>query len=307
MKLPAFEKRWLVVAAALPLLGVALLAAAGRPAHPPAGGGDLPWQCLDFHAEHLIFKAQTRLCAKKADPAAMIPWLPAKDPHQPALVEAAPGAALFELTVAADIVGRKSEEQMFFEPASGRVLQRTKVKLGDDPYRKSYRFGREALEWTRSAPHNRAETASGENAWTKIENLSAAYPAGAVCRVYSEPVLLLFLAATHDWQAEKKLELCFFASKHWSRVEATSSGREAFRASFERNGQPQEVKEAEVIVLKAFDASPEAGGDPFELMGLRGDIRIYLEPESGLPLAIRGEMPWVGEVTVHLEKAEIGS
>ena len=292
---------------ATPILVLLGLAAAEKPGTGQEGAfAPMPWNCLEYHAEHLIFKAITKLCVKKASTEDMAVWNHAGDTRIPALVTPKAGARLFEFDVQADIVGRKSQERIFFEPDSGRVLQRTKIKLGSDPYRKTYRFGTAALEWTRSAPETNAETAQGETAWTKIEHFSAAYPGDPGCSVYSEPVLLLYLVATHDWEARKNLDLCILANQNWSRVEAISTGLAPFAASYQKNGQTHQVNEARVVLLKAR-AVGEDHQDPFELMGLRGDIRLYLEPKSGLPLAIRGEMPWLGEVTVHLLEAELGS
>ncbi len=296
------------------LAGLLLLALAGtasaaspppvKPAAAPAPPAKEPWSCLDFRAEQLIFKAKTRVCARPARHEELRDWLPASDPKEPAVPELSPGARLVRLAVNADLSGRLSEEQAFFEPDSGRVLQRTKVKLGGDPYRKSYRFGRQGLEWTRSAPKSRGETERAEPAWSKIENFSAPYPSGGQCRVYSEPALLLYLAAQHDWNAEKKIELCMFAGKQWSRVEAVSTGLKPFDASFVQNGQARKLTEARVIVLKANQTGSGESEDPLELMGLRGNLQLFLDPQSGLPLGIQGEMPWLGLVTVRLEKAE---
>lgn len=302
------KRRFWVALAATPLLVLLGLAAAEKPGtgkdRVPAAA--MPWNCLEYQAEHLIFKAATKLCVKKANSDDMAVWNHAGDTRVPALVTPKAGARLLELDVQADIVGRKSQERIFFEADSGRVLQRSKIKLGSDPYRKTYRFGTAALEWTRSAPENSAETERGEAAWSKIEHFSAAYPGDRSCPVYSEPVLLLYLAAAHDWEGQKNLDLCILASQNWSRVEAVSTGLAPFTASYQKNGQTHSVTEARVVLLKAR-AVGEDHQDPFELMGLRGDIRLYLEPKSGLPLAIRGEMPWLGEVTVHLLEAELGS
>lgn len=301
------KRRLWVVLLAAPVVVLLGLAAAEK----PGAGKDravpaMPWNCLDYRAEHLIFKAATKICVQKASTDDMAVWNHAGDTRIPALVPPKAGARLLELDVQADIVGRKSQERIFFEPESGRVLQRTKIKLGGDPYRKTYRFGAAALEWTRSAPENSAETEQGEAAWTKIEHFSATYPNDRSCSLYSEPVLLLYLAATHDWEARKNLELCMLASQTWSRVEAVSTGLVPFAASYQQNGQTHAVTEARVVLLKAR-AVGDDHQDPFELMGLRGDIRLFLDPKSGLPLAIRGEMPWLGEVTVHLLEAELAA
>lgn len=274
------------------------------PAAEPAPEPVQPWNCLDFRAEQLMLKGTTRICVKKARAEEMREWLPASDPKEPPLPRPTAGARLMKMTVSADLAGRLTEEEVYFEPGSGRTLQRSRVKLGSDPYRKSYRFGESSLDWTRSAPKSREETERAEPAWSKIENLSAPYPQGSLCKVYSEPVLLLYLLAAHDWNSGKNLEFCMFAGKKWNRVEAVSAGLRAFPASFEKNGKPGQASEARVIVLKATKASAEQNEEPFELMGLRGDLEIFLDPQSGLPLAIQGEMPWIGQVTVRLEKAD---
>ncbi len=304
---PAVKRRYLLLLLATPLLLLVLVLKAAEKNTPAAAGTShgLPWHCLEFEAEHMIFKAKTRLCLQEANPEDLKIWLPAGDPKEPKLSENRPGTQLLDLQVESDIVGRKSTDRTFFENTTGRVLQRTKVKLGKDPYRKSFRFTESALEWTRSAPISSQEAQQGEPAWSKIEYFDAPYPQDPGCQVHSEPVTLLYLAAAHDWNAESKIELCIYASKHWNRVEAKSIGLESLDVTYEQGGKEHKVQQARVIVLKAKGAGQSSGDDLFELMGLKGDIRIYLEPKSNLPLAIRGEMPWVGEVLVHLTKAEL--
>lgn len=298
--------RFLPALAALTLLcgGAAPGAAEDVRARPRAARQ--PFRCLDFAAEQLIFKGATRICARRAAASEMEEWLPAGDPHEPKMPALSPGAALVRLDASADLSGRRSEERTFFEPATGRALQRTKVKLGSDPYRKSYRFGESALEWTRSAPKSREEGERSEPAWSKVENLSAPYPGGGQCRVYSEPILLIYLAAAHDWDQQKSLDFCMFAGKKWSRIEASLAGSRPFAARYLENGKERQVEQAKVVVLKASGIGDAKGEDPIELLGLRGDIEIFLDPGNGLPIAIQGEMPWLGQVTVRLEKADTG-
>lgn len=294
-------KRILAAVAAILLLFLLLAAAPGRAGTASAVA---PWKCLDYSAERFFLRGRAHLCVEAAGREDLEAWNHSGDRWVPPKPQPSFGEALLELRVEADLAGSQTTDEILFEP-TGRVLQRSKLKLGSEPHRKSFRFGKDGVAWTRNAPKNSEQRDRGEAAWSKIENFSLAYPQGGHCRVFSEPILLLYLAAAHDWNRDQGLDLCFYSSKRWIRVEAKSAGLKAFKATYLRNGQPAETSEARVIVLEASAAGEDR--DRFELLGLQGNVKLFLEPESGLPLAVRGRMPWLGEVTIHLDEAELGS
>ncbi len=229
------RRRGRLLALALPLLLPAGSAGAepaapakAAPANAREGGAGeggaldlprLPRRAADLQSEDPGLRQEgerRRACAtgcRRATPASPRSRLPA------------PGARPLRLDVVADLSGRQSEERTFFEPDTGRALQRTKVKLGSDPYRKSYRFGERRARMDPQRAEQQRRNRTRRAGLEQDRKPVGAVPEGHQCRTYSEPALLLYLVAAHDWdQPETASSFCMFANNRWNRVEAGFAG-----------------------------------------------------------------------------------
>jgi hypothetical protein len=62
-----------------------------------------------------------------------------------------------------------------------------------------------------------------------------------------------------------------------------------------------------VRILVTARAGDVAGGplEPFEVLKLRGDIEIFLDETSRLPVRIRGNVPDLGDIDLRLTEATL--
>lgn len=252
----------------------------------------LTWQCLDFRAETLLATATTHVCvnpAREADLRAS--W---RHRAQPALPE--PIGDLYRMTLDTSVAGRQNQEETFFDPRSMALVQRTRVRLGAKGNRKSYRLTDRALHVLRASPASDTEIAGPEEAWTRHEQSEFPLPP-STCQVLSEASLLLYLASTHDWSAGPPPDLCFFSGKNWNRVLAISEGEKAVESRWLEGGVERQASRAWVIRL---EAQALEGEEKVELLGLSGDLSLWVDPVSRRPLMIQGQVPWLGLISVQL-------
>lgn len=267
------------------------VAPASAAQHPP-----LSWRCLDLRAETLLASAETHICVEKSSAAALGEgWRhPIPPPH------ATPPADLYLMTVETSLAGRQNAEEIYFDPATGAVFQRSRIRLGAKGNRKSYRLTPAGMRTVRSAPETSKEAAAGESGWTKHEIFEHAVPATG-CKVLSEASLLVYLIGIHAWDDGKPLEMCIFSNEHWSLVRAVPEGEREGDYKWQEGGQQREAKKALVVRL---ESQALGGDDKVEVLGLSGDIRLFVDPVQRRPLAIQGQVPIVGLVNVQLVGVE---
>lgn len=272
-------------------------AAAGEKNAPTTPTAKLSWRCLDFSAEAVLASATTKVCvepAKAADLASR--WRPSGGPAAPS-----PEGELLLMTIETDgPLGRKHQDEIFFDPSTLALVQRSRVRLDDKGYRKSYRFQDGAMHMVRTSPATSDEGEGPESGWTKSSTTEVEVPAVEKCRAVSEAALLIYLASHHDWTRPAP-ELCVFANKNWSRVQPVVEGERVVDRTWREGGQEKRARRAVVIRL---DARPLDGEDPVELLSLSGNLRLWVDPESRRLLLIQGKAKYVGDIDVQLVAVE---
>jgi hypothetical protein len=298
MKAAAGRRAGLAAVVALATFGAFAARAADEAGHAKVSTRRPPltWRCLDLRAETLLASAQTHLCVEKSSAAAFgAGW---HHPIPPPSVT--PPADLYRMTVETSVAGRQNVEEIFFDPATGAVVQRERFRPGAKGNRKTYRLTPAGMRTVRSSPENSKEAAAGESGWTKHEIFEHALPATG-CKVLSEASLLFYLIGIHPWDDGKPLEMCIFSNEYWNLVRAVPEGEREGDYKWQEGGQQREAKKALVVRLE----SQTLGGDEkVELLGLSGDIRLFIDPVQRRPLAIQGQVPIFGLVNVQLVGVE---
>lgn len=204
-------------------------------------------------------------------------------------------------------VGRRSTETIWFDAIDGRSLQREKRKHGSSGYAKLYRFGEYGIGYRRSEP-GRGEESYEPARWTDASTHWIAEPTGTRgCPIVS-PAALFYLLSAYPWQNGPGLsggdgfEICVFTNKDFSRLSVRRVGTEIVDGGdiegLRSSGKIEAI--AVDLVADTFDGSDPT--EQFELMGLEGDIRMLLDPSTGIPLKFRGDLSSLGEVEVELER-----
>jgi hypothetical protein len=209
---------------------------------------------------------------------------------------------LWNLDVESSVVSNSEQINTVFEPDTGKALSRARISRGSGQRMKSYRYDEESvLRERRNQPEDRSIPT---DEWPVSSGTALAYPASMADTVLTTPYLLVLLA--QQLQAEgldKTREVLVLTDKNFYRVRMTSGRGIPIEADYEVRGKGQ-VRGPRDTVAVSIHANPEgelADDDDFSLLGLYGDIIIFFDSESRLPVQVRGQAPRIGETGINLK------
>lgn len=286
-----------------------LLAWLGLFAASTAGAHTAPaWSQLEFVASKFFMTGRAEVELRRLPVAEVAPALLATPEGRPVQ----PGSEVLELVYRASGFGRESVTTLWADPVSGATLQRTELDSGSRQRWRSYRFTDiGAYHYTRW-PATDAEKPLPPDRWTERSQGLRPYSASAVGQAVTEPTMLLWLAAAGDYQhAGDRGEVLAFSRKRVNRVTLEVTGRRALRVDFEErspSGNRQRKGNVDAIVMRIRGQPIDATGDDdddFELLGLRGDLELLIDPATRAPLQLSGNVKIAGQVTARLRRARI--
>jgi hypothetical protein len=183
---------------------------------------------------------------------------------------------------------------------SGRLRERT------------YRFTDiGAYHYTRR-PAERREEALPPTTWTDLSEGMRPFPEDVGGQPVTAPTLLLWLAAAADLSRRgDQLEVLAFSRRHVNRVTIEVTGYRAASIDFTEQrpaDQPRRRRGKVQAIALRINGSPvdaAAEEEPFELLGLQGDLELLLDPATRTPLQLRGQVRIAGDVTVRLRTATL--
>lgn len=211
---------------------------------------------------------------------------------------------VWTLDVLSSVVDNSEELQVHFDPATGRVLSRTRVSKGKEQRMKTYQYEADYVLRERRNPP--ADTNAPPEQWPVTNTQYVKYPPTKGSAVVSSPYMLLLLASQLQAQGPgKSLEVIVNTDLNFYRVKLTSGNGVPVKASFQVTGQEAVSGTFETVAV-AIQASPEGAltdKDDFSVLGLKGSIILLFDHKSGLPLQIRGEAPRIGSTEINLKSA----
>ncbi len=208
----------------------------------------------------------------------------------------------WELHVLSSVVDNSEQIVVRFDPATGRVLTRSRLSRGKEQRIKSYQYEDDFIVRARQNPGTDPSMSPQE--WPVANSGRVAIPAAASTIVLTEPYLLLFLAQRLQEQGpDKSMELIVHTDLNFYRVHLTSGNGIPINADYTVTGQGLVSGKRETLAV-ALRVTPEgtlADDDDFSLLGLQGEIIVFFDRSSGLPLQIRGAAPRIGATAINLK------
>jgi len=195
-----------------------------------------------------------------------------------------------------------------FCATSGQTLTRSRYSEGSDQRLKFYEYH------PTSILRERREPPDGANAdrlpmseWRLSSSEEMGIPGAAAKPVIVTPYTLLPLLPTlvADPAAASgylvHTDLNFFRLQ----VEAPAGTRD-IEVDYELNGVEQNgVRSVREVRLRALPLPDNPEKPDFNLMGLSGVVKVFLDSENSLPLAVEGEAPRVGNARLYLVSARL--
>lgn len=280
-------------------------AAAGDAALDP---GRVGWSALEFSASKLLLSARAEVTARIVPAAAVTGQLVATPAGEPLR----PGREVLEMSYQASGFGRSSTTTLWADPGTGAMLQQVALDTSGRLRERTYRYTDiGAYHYTRR-PADHREESRPPTAWTDLSEGMRAYSAGAAGQSVTAATVLLWLVAAADLsRSGDRLEVLAFSRRHVNRVTIEVTGYRTASIDFTEQRPADKPRrrrgKVEAIALrlngKPLDAS--ADDEPFELLGLQGDLELLLDPSTRAPLQLRGRVRIAGDVTVRLRRAAL--
>lgn len=214
------------------------------------------------------------------------------------------------LTVAGQGQAPHTGLRIWFDGETGTVLQRDRLKSGPDGSRKIHRYGPEGAVRVRLEPADSAQEQATPATWTQRKDKVYRYDLDAAgCNRVTVPALLLYAVATRA-PAAGDTYLCVFQDDTLYRVWLRPQGTERIPVDYtasssagnRRVSGDQVVEKIELHIEPVSGAADTAG---FELLELRGEIVIYVDPATRLPIVISGSRSLYRNINIRLSAATV--
>jgi|GEM_PF-1528338 len=293
--------------AALALLCLPLPLAAGEEPttaesrHPPPV--EAAWQRLQFAGEDLVGSVVTTL---KLSPATLadLDAPPYRELHD--TPDAFGSDQPLRLEVNGEVRSLFSRStalaNAWFDAATSQVLLRERTRPGRKGTSKIHRFGTRGVARLRLEPADRREAGLPTTQWSRRDRKFYPYDLqDSGCSQITIPALLLY----HVSSQPQDSVYCVFHDDALYRVRLESTGSKVLPVDYTLHspGRLQHVTgplPLERIALHVEPLGGQADAGDFELLELRGELAIQLDPQTRIPVQVSGSRAGLGDITLRL-------
>lgn len=278
------------------------LAGAGITTLDPARVG---WSEIRMTASKFFLSAESRLALRTVTGETVTPdLLVVTDQHFTPLV---PGAVVLELIYDTRGAGRKSRLTLLMDPVTGAAIQRVQHDQDRKPRFRTYRFGVEGAYHRTFWPATASEKSLQPKDWTRTSEGLRAYPVPPGKQPVIEPTGLLYaIAAASLDKLGDTADMLVFRRRDTQTVRITVLPSRELSVSYDEVWPTGTIRQnGKVKPLRlSLRGLPVPGGDPedddLELLGLRGQLELLLDPATRAPLQLSGDVKILGKVTLRL-------
>jgi hypothetical protein len=226
----------------------------------------------------------------------------------------AQGEAVDLLRIDFEAMRSRGSLEIWHDPTSGAVLQSRRIGQGRDSRLKTHRFLDDGVWRVRRAAAGEARPEEAERWELRSEELLP-YPTrgqDAATPVIVPEMLLARLATLGSSARTRQSSFLVFADKVLYRVNATAARTKLIEAQvqFEQGSDSRTLRGPRPARRVRIEAEPFAGqteDEEFTLFELGGDLSVFIDVETALPLGIQGTWMGVGTVPVSLQRARIAA
>ena len=203
----------------------------------------------------------------------------------------------------------KLQKIAWFDPVTLSTMQYVRERRGFKDSVKTYRFTDKGVLRVAKKPIDKNELIQPPERWSN--SFKEFYPYGSAkkdCANITAPIPVIYLiSALKISDFEKPVTICVFNKKKTVYLDIQKEPSEALQLNHMevKGGQPILKNTsilADVLSLKARSISSGHAIDNFTLVGLQGDLRIYIDPESRTPVQLRGDYKSFGGIKLNLRQ-----
>ncbi len=234
--------------------------------------------------------------------------------ERPGALQPPPQSVVYHLTVETRLKWFLSSKtwmgELWLKPDL-TALQRTRLKIGPSSNYKTYRYADRGVYRTRHQPKDSDQMLQPPQTWSIVnETFYPFLEATKRCALISDPYVILLLLS-QDWLATEMV-ICMFNQEGVYQVSLQRTGVQTVQANYRlaqnsKSHRVQALVQAERILVHPLPPDSNAGRDPepFEFLGMEGDIVFLRDPKTHLPLQIEGKVPGFGQAQLQLTKVKL--
>jgi hypothetical protein len=265
------------------------------------------WQRGQMGASRLFISMSADLRLEVVDSAQIVPRLAEPGLGEPVM----PGPTILNMSYLTEGLGRTTDYELLLDASDGRALQRTSLATRSRYRHRVYRFTDLGV-YHRTRWPVKGEEKQPHETWSDRDEDLRPYPDSLPDSPVTEPTGLLYLAAAAPLEEPgDRFEILTFARRYVHRVEVEMAEPERIKVDYkETNAEGVTKREGTVNALRILIRGREAvddedDQDDFEMLGLTGDIELFLEPETRAPLQLSGKAKIFGQVTFRLKELTV--
>lgn len=276
-----------------------------QPAFTPAR---VRWTDIEFTASKFFLSATATL-GIRAEPIADLARTLVEAPGTKPLL---PASSAAKLHYTASGAGADADVTLWLDAKTGAALQTIQVSKGTHPRLRIDRYTPSGIYQITQRPAGDHENDLPPEKWTDRSEASKAYPEIVAGRPVLEPTSLLWLLAVSGLERKgDRIELLVYSHKHVNRVEVEVLGSRNARVDYrERAGSVERRRQGRSQLLRIRIAGTSVAPEPnqdndFEMLGLRGDIELLLDPVTRVPVELRGRAKVIGEIALRIHSIRL--
>lgn len=308
---------------ALCLLVAAVLLTVSTPAsaiRPPASGAPdcsantpVTWRQLVFTAHKFFLTATATLTLDLVPTAEAAAGLRRPPKGGEGVKPSRPCVALVTLESRVPI-GADERATAWIDPTNGAIEQVDKRTFGGDPYRKVFRYVSDGFFVWRSSPTDRAEAGEDPSHWSHRKDRLVTAPDLPKGSVLTDPYALLYLVSTMPLDRPgSRTTATMFADDRLARVTFTTDSLTRRRVHVEeewpggKRSRTGDLLVRTVKVAAALLDANEGGSVDLGFLGIKGDLTIYVERDTHVPVELTGRADKIGWLRVTLKRAVLAA
>ena len=213
------------------------------------------------------------------------------------------------IAIRTSVLSQESRVRFLFEPTNARALQRSELSLSKKRQRhRTYRYANQGVH-SRTLRPNDGEDRQAYSEWSDIVDKFIAFPTGLGADVVvTEAAALLYAVPAADLDAVgDKVLMHVYSRGQVNPVDVMVAGQEKIRVDYveaKRDGERSVSQEVDAlrVTLRPHLPGPHLEGSSFKLLGLEGDVDLYLDPDSRALLQVTGKIKIAGSVQLQLRR-----
>ena len=206
------------------------------------------------------------------------------------------------LTAASAIANNTETVSLRLDPASYRLLQRSRLSQGRDQRYKVWIYEAGHILRERREPGPGATRPPQE--WPLSSRREVPYPDAAGALTVTGAYALLPLAGRFLAAGTESADVIVHTDLNFYRVHMTRGSDGKIPVDFRILGENREIsgrRDSQAVILRASPVGKPEDKPDFSLLGLDGEITVRFDAVTGVPLQLHGRAPRIGATTINLK------